>query len=204
MHQTATARRQADRRAEILDAAQVCFARAGFHRTSMHEICAQAGMSPGNLYRYFPSKEAIIAGICERDRAAAAERFLAVRHAPEFFTGLSELARFRLVERSTDAVGLDAEIMAECRRNPQIARMSQEIERDIKERVVEMLRHAADSGEIKRDLDLAAVATVLMTIADGISWRRAVDPQFSPENVLPLILHMVGCLLGREHGKDTA
>ena len=26
-------------------------------------------MSPGNLYRYFPSKEAIIAGIAERDRA---------------------------------------------------------------------------------------------------------------------------------------
>jgi AcrR family transcriptional regulator len=25
----------------------------------MQEICAEAKMSPGNLYRYFPSKEAI-------------------------------------------------------------------------------------------------------------------------------------------------
>ena len=54
---------QADRRAEILDAAERCFIRSGFHQASMQEICAEAKMSPGNLYRYFPSKEAIIAGI---------------------------------------------------------------------------------------------------------------------------------------------
>src|SRR3954464_11109027 len=46
----------ADRRSEILSAAQTCFARPGFHQTSMQEICAEAGMSPGNLYRYFRSK----------------------------------------------------------------------------------------------------------------------------------------------------
>ena len=62
---------QADRRFEILQAAQTCFARSGFHQTSMQEICTEAGMSPGNLYRYFRSKEEIIAGIAERDRADA-------------------------------------------------------------------------------------------------------------------------------------
>ena len=50
---------QSDRRAEILAAAQRCFVRSGFHGASMQEICAEAGMSPGNLYRYFPSKEAV-------------------------------------------------------------------------------------------------------------------------------------------------
>ena len=34
----------ADRRSEILAAAQTCFARAGFHQTSMQEICAEAVM----------------------------------------------------------------------------------------------------------------------------------------------------------------
>src|SRR5262245_17106399 len=52
---------QSDRRAEILAAAQRCFVRSGFHGASMQDICAEAGMSPGNLYRYFPSKEALIA-----------------------------------------------------------------------------------------------------------------------------------------------
>ncbi|MCQ3943528.1 MAG: TetR family transcriptional regulator, partial [Alphaproteobacteria bacterium] len=41
---------KSDRRDEILNAARQCFARTGFHQTSMQEICAAAGMSPGNLY----------------------------------------------------------------------------------------------------------------------------------------------------------
>src|ERR1041384_4309671 len=64
-----------DRRLEILAAAQRCFVRAGFHGASMQDICAEAGMSPGNLYRYFPSKEALIAGIAERDRAEVGQQF---------------------------------------------------------------------------------------------------------------------------------
>ena len=59
----ASAQLRSDRRSEILDAAQRCFARTGFHQTSMQQVCSEAGMSAGNVYRYFPSKEAIIAGI---------------------------------------------------------------------------------------------------------------------------------------------
>jgi AcrR family transcriptional regulator len=69
-----SAQHQSDRRNEILEAAQRCFVRSGFHHASMQDICAEAGMSPGNLYRYFPSKEALIAGIAERDRAEVARR----------------------------------------------------------------------------------------------------------------------------------
>jgi AcrR family transcriptional regulator len=189
--------RQADRRAEILDAAQRCFARHGFHQTSMQDICAEAGMSAGNLYRYFPSKEAIIAGICERDRADAAESFAAVSNGPNFFEGLAGLARHHLVERTADEVGLCAEIMAESRRNPQIAAMSQKIEEDVREMLTSMLQRAIDAGEIRGDIDVETAATVLMVLADGISWRRAVEPSFDPEAMLPMILQMVGCLLAK-------
>ena len=47
----------------ILDAAKKCFVRSGFQGASMHDICKEAEMSPGALYRYFPSKEAIIEAI---------------------------------------------------------------------------------------------------------------------------------------------
>jgi TetR/AcrR family transcriptional regulator, repressor for uid operon len=191
----ANVQRQIDRRMEILDAAQRCFARSGFHGASMQEICAEAEMSPGNLYRYFPSKEALIAGICERNRAEAAEGMLAVDRADGFFEGLAALARHHLVERPDTDAGLHAEIMAESRRNPQIARLHTELERDIKARLVDMLRRAAGRGEISAAVDLEAAATMLMVLSDGLSWRRVSDPHFNAEAALPQIMHMVNCLL---------
>jgi TetR/AcrR family transcriptional repressor of uid operon len=198
---SASAQRQSDRRTEILDAAERCFARSGFHRASMQDICGEASMSPGNLYRYFPSKEALIAGICERNRADAVASFALVDEAPNFFDGLAGLARQHLVDRTDAEVGLCAEIMAESRRHPEIAKLYQTIEGDIKERIAAMLRNGAKRGEIRDDVDFDAAAAVLMVLGDGMSWRRSVDPQFNAEGALPLILQMVHCLLAKRDDK---
>jgi len=184
----------ADRRSEILAAAQTCFARAGFHQTSMQEICAEAGMSPGNLYRYFRSKEDIIAGIAERDRAETAQNFAAIS-AENFFDGLAALAQQHLVERSLEEVALCAEIMAESRRNPAVARIYQDMEADVRARFIELLKSAAQRGEVRHDIDLNGAVTVLFALADGLSWRRAVEPSFNAEAVMPLVLRMVEQLL---------
>jgi TetR/AcrR family transcriptional regulator, repressor for uid operon len=184
----------ADRRSEILSAAQTCFARSGFHQTSMQEICTQAGMSPGNLYRYFRSKEEIIAGIAERDRAETAQNFAAVS-AENFFDGLAALAQRHLVERSLEEVALCAEIMAESRRNPAVARIYQDIEADVRARFIELLKSAAERGEVRRDIELDGTVTVLFALADGLSWRRAVEPSFNAEAVMPIVLRMVEQLL---------
>jgi TetR/AcrR family transcriptional regulator, repressor for uid operon len=192
---------QADRRFEILRAAQTCFARSGFHQTSMQEICIEAGMSPGNLYRYFRSKEEIIAGIAERDRADAAEQFAAVGKG-NFFDGLAALAQHHLVERSAEEVALCAEIMAESRRNPAVARIYQDMEVDVRARFIAMLRSAAERGEI-RDIDFDGTVTVLFALADGLSWRRAVEPSFNAEAVMPIVLGMVRQLLNPA-GNDNA
>src|SRR5260370_21709545 len=171
--------RQPDRRLEILDAAQRCFVRSGFHGASMQEICAEAEMSPGNLYRYFPSKEALIAGICERNRAEAADSFLEVDQAPGFFEGLAALARHHLVGRAEEEAGLCAEIMAESRRNPELARLHTELERDIKTRLVAMLSRAAARGEISAKAELEGAAPRLRRQADGAS-RRLAPPRTFP------------------------
>ncbi len=187
--------RQSDRRAEILDAAERCFARAGFHRASMQDICAEAAMSAGNLYRYFPSKEALIVGICERNRADAVDSFNQVNDAPDFFEALAGLAQYHLVDRTDDEVSICAEIMAESRRHPDIAKLYQTIENDIRERIAAMLTRAAGRGEIRSDVDIDAVAGLLLAIGDGMSWRRSVDPKFSAVVALPLVLKMVHGLL---------
>ena len=139
--------------------------------------------------------ESLIAGICERNRADAVDSFYHVQDAPEFFEALAGLARYHLVDRTDDEVSICAEIMAESRRHPDIRQLYQTIENDIRDRMAAMLQRAAERGEIRADLDTQAVAGLLMAIGDGMSWRRSVDPKFSAEEALPLILNMVHGLL---------
>ena len=58
----------ADRRTQILEAALVCFAKRGFHQTSMHDISGEAGISVGLIYRYFENKEAVISAMADRHK----------------------------------------------------------------------------------------------------------------------------------------
>ncbi|MEV2211902.1 TetR/AcrR family transcriptional regulator [Streptomyces sp. NPDC050997] len=51
------------RRRQILDAAALCFARNGFHATSMQDVLKEADLSAGAVYRYFSGKEELIAAI---------------------------------------------------------------------------------------------------------------------------------------------
>lgn len=184
-----------DRREEILDAAQRCFARAGFHQTSMQEICAEARMSPGGLYRYFASKEAIIAGIAERDRADVAEQFRMMREAPDFLQGLEAAARHYFVDRPLDEVVLCAEIMSESRRSAEVDRIHTAIEADVKKGLVELLQKAAATGAVSKKIDFEATANILMAMGDGFAWRRAADKSFDAEAALPLAMTMIRAIL---------
>jgi AcrR family transcriptional regulator len=191
-----------DRRAEILDAARRCVARSGFHQTSMQEICAEAGMSPGNLYRYFPSKVAIIAAIAERDRAEVGQELGAAQFTDDFFATFEALARHHLVERNADDVGLCTEMVAESRRNPAIGRIMQEFDREVHARLVAMMQAAAQRGDIPSGTDFDIAVSTLMVMADGVWWRRAVDPTFDPEKFLPQFMLMTRRLLGAPEEKE--
>ncbi|MCP2292741.1 TetR/AcrR family transcriptional regulator [Nocardia amikacinitolerans] len=65
------------RRQQILDAARLCFARKGFFETSMQDVFTESGLSAGAVYRYFKSKNEIIAALATQTtvdlRAAIAE-----------------------------------------------------------------------------------------------------------------------------------
>jgi len=186
---------QSDRRAEILAAAQRCFVRSGFHGASMQDICAEAGMSPGNLYRYFPSKEALMAGIAERDRAEVGQEFARADLSHGLFAVLEGMAHHHFAVRPTEQVLLCTEVMAEARRNPEIARISSAFDADVKKWILELLRAAAARGDIPKDVDLEGVVTMLMIIADGVWWRRALDRDFDPAAVVPIFMDIVRHML---------
>ena len=66
---SAPPRRQArgERRIDqLLDAADTVFAQVGYERATTNAICAQAGVSPGTLYQFFPNKQAIADALAAR------------------------------------------------------------------------------------------------------------------------------------------
>jgi AcrR family transcriptional regulator len=186
---------QSDRRDEILAAAQRCFVRSGFHGASMQDICAEAGMSPGNLYRYFPSKEALIAGIAERDRAEVAQEFASADLSHGFFAVLEGMAHHHFSARPIEQVKICTEIMSEARRNPEIARILAAFDADVKKWLVDLMRAGAERGDIPADADFQAVATMLMFIADGVWWRRALEPNFDAAGQVPLFMDITRHML---------
>ena len=60
-----------DTRARIIETAEALFRRLGFAKTAVADIAGELGMSPANVYRFFPSKNAIVEAICAPRRQEA-------------------------------------------------------------------------------------------------------------------------------------
>jgi AcrR family transcriptional regulator len=67
-----------DTRERIMDVADVLFRRLGFAKTAVADIAGELGMSPANVYRFFPSKNAIVEAICRRCLGELDERAWAI------------------------------------------------------------------------------------------------------------------------------
>ena len=63
-----------DTRARIMEAAEALFRRLGFAKTAVADIAEELRMSPANIYRFFPSKNAIVEAICQRCLGELEER----------------------------------------------------------------------------------------------------------------------------------
>lgn len=65
-------------RARIMATAEELFRRLGFAKTAVADIAAALDMSPANVYRFFPSKNAIVEAICQRCLSEVEENAWAV------------------------------------------------------------------------------------------------------------------------------
>ena len=76
-----TARSEVTRTA-IISTAERLFRDMGYQKTAVADIARELGMSPANVYRFFPSKAAINEAICARIVGALGERAWAVARGP--------------------------------------------------------------------------------------------------------------------------
>jgi AcrR family transcriptional regulator len=186
---------QRARRERILDAAEQCFARAGFHRSTMQDICKEAGISPGALYVYFASKEDLIAGIVDRDRAKLASELAALTDAPDLLTALAKLGEHYTVEEPQYKRVLNLEIGSEATRNPAVGETFRSVDEFCRQSFEQLFDRARQDGKINPQDDSRIIAEVVSLIGDGLFWRRAVDPNFDAHKVLPILVRLVSTLL---------
>jgi AcrR family transcriptional regulator len=71
-----------DTRARIMETAEALFRRLGFAKTAVADIAGELKMSPANVYRFFPSKNAIIDAICQRCLGELEDKAWAVARSP--------------------------------------------------------------------------------------------------------------------------
>lgn len=126
-----TAQLYDDRTTAILESVKHAFAEKGFDGASMQDLARAAGMSAGNFYRYFSSKNAIVAAMIARDLADVRRDFEIVQTSDNPLLALREKFEMRIDALDCCDGPLWAEIDAAALRRPDIgevvARMEQEI-----------------------------------------------------------------------------
>jgi len=176
----------ARKREEILGAASRCFARDGFHGASVASICAEADISPGHLYHYFASKEAIVGAIIEASLADKVARFERVVRSDDLVGGI--IAEIESVRAGAKNAGLKRQLMlemvAEGGRNPTIAGMLAEHNRTVRELLAELLRRAQVRGQVDTTLDPEPAAAVLLFVIECAGALTTNNPALAPEHNL--------------------
>lgn len=185
------------RRRQILEAAMYCFRRRGFHQATMQEICAEAGISPGALYRYFASKADIIAAIAD-DECRVFNDLLASTHSQGGLTeALCTLARSFFAHAAEDGA-LVADLFAESARDPLLSQTLGRSDAQSVAHCADAIRAAQSRGEVDPDLDAVEAAHILFATMSGIGLRRAMLQQTDIEESVAQFKRMAVRFLRRD------
>jgi AcrR family transcriptional regulator len=166
------------RREQILAAAKRCFLRDGFHETSMQDLFAESGLSSGAVYRYFPSKEDMIAAIAEenlRDMAAVIHALATNRPGAGLGAALAEVLEVVQDKHAQSDLGAMAVLVwSEALRSPALAKQFDVILGQMRADLADVVRaHQARDG-LPRQANTDALTTLLMAIVPGFILQLAI------------------------------
>jgi len=186
------------RRQQILTAAAHCFAREGFHRTTMDDIVREAHLSPGAIYRYFAGKDAIIDAIAAARHAQEAE-LVAAGSGGDTATALRAAARAFILpldsagERQDRRVAI--QLWSEALRNPRLrARARTGIARP-RRVLADLVRDGQRRGDVTKSLDPDNAARAMIALFQGFVLQKAWEPRLPVEPYLATIDLMIMALL---------
>src|SRR4026208_943630 len=166
-----------DRRCQILDAALVCFAKRGFHQTSMHDISAEAGISVGLIYRYFENKEAVISAMADRHKKEIPDVLQRAKQAPTLLESLEILFTAHCCEEATRVVSaFVVDLYAEASRNPTVADLVRDVLQTAMAGVTELISKAPEAQNTTRGLSPSEMAELIFAVARGMLMLDVLRP----------------------------
>ncbi|HWS31372.1 MAG TPA: TetR/AcrR family transcriptional regulator [Actinoplanes sp.] len=172
---------RADRRTEILVAASRLFAVNGFHATSMADIISECGLSAGAVYRYFRSKEELIAAAAETALSAATETFQALladdaTPSPEqALTAIIETIDQRIATHragGADITRIGVQVWSEALRNPALAAQASTVYQRLRGNFAEVLRRWQAAGHTPEDLVPEQAGAAMLSLVQGFVLQR--------------------------------
>lgn len=164
-----------------------CFAREGFHRTSMQDIYAQSGLSAGAVYGYFESKDQIIEAIAgEAHRLAQAVAASDPRDGDGSVDDLFEMLAALLggfehfdLAQVGERVRMALQIWAEALRNPRIRALERDNVEAVRGAFAKMVGRGQASGHLDPELEPDAVARAMIALFQGLvlqrTWYEEID-----------------------------
>ncbi|MBB4020198.1 MULTISPECIES: TetR/AcrR family transcriptional regulator [Alphaproteobacteria] len=155
------------KRQEILAAAHRCFLRNGLQGASISMICKEAGMSPGHLYHYFPSKEAIVEQMADDYLVQLHGHF--GRHTKDEPTATVLLSELWSMSGWDDLAHCRIlfELLAEAGRNEKIHAILQANTDGIRQLLADTLKAGQARGEVDPGLDPRHASAVLVAVLDA-------------------------------------
>jgi AcrR family transcriptional regulator len=167
-----------ERLRRIVEAAERAFVRNGFHAATMQHVAEEAGMSAGNLYRYFPSKEALVEGLCLYDYNERSENFHSLAEREDVLRALALMLKEHVLQAPREKARLILEIWAEAARNPRVAEITRSFDAATLQGLRMLLGAAKAKGRVPATLDEDIAARAMFTLVAGLFKRLAIEDSF--------------------------
>jgi AcrR family transcriptional regulator len=165
------------RRRQIIAAARRCFVRNGFHATSMQDVLAEAGLSAGAVYRYFPGKDDIIAAIADdalAEISQAVQRVLDTDPAPPLPEVVGRIvATMERLDVTQNITSVAVQVWAEALRSPGLAERVAITVKGIRHMLARAVEDYQARGLVASDVPAETIARLLTGLVPGFAVQRA-------------------------------
>ena len=177
-------RRQKVSDEDVFAAAQRAMSRRGPHELTLADIAGEAGVTPGRLVQRFGSKRALLVALSERFAASAGLVFAGLRaaHGAPLATLRAYAACMADLAPTPDALLRNLAYLQGDLADDVLRRHLVENARATRREIEMLLAEAMAAGELRRDVDVSALARTVETVIGGslMSWAtyregRAID-----------------------------